>query len=58
MLPHDKSEINCESPPNKEIKSSNNVQDGALIGPFIVLSLIGRSARSVELGVSWCILTF
>ena len=51
MLPHDKSEINCESPPNKEIKSSNNVQDGALIGPFIARSLIGRSARSVELGV-------
>ena len=51
MLPHDKSEINCESMPNKGIKSSNNVQDGALIGPFIVRSLIGRFACSVELGV-------
>ena len=45
MLPHDKSEINCESQQDKEIKSSNNVLIDVLIGPFIVLSLgvlIGR----------------
>lgn len=51
MLPRDKSEINCESQPDTVIKSSNNVQVGALIGPFIVRSLIGRFVRSVELGV-------
>ena len=50
MLPRDKSETNCEWRPDKGIKSSNNVQVGALIGPFIVRSLIGRFARSVELG--------
>ena len=43
MLPRDKSEINYESQPDKGIKSSNNVQVGALIGPFIIVrSLIGR----------------
>ena len=51
MLPRDKSEINCESQPDIVIKSSNNVQVGALIGPFIVRSLIDRFVRSVELGV-------
>ena len=53
MLPHDKSEINCESQQDKEIKSSNNVLIDVLIGPFIVLSLgvlIGRIlVRSFEL---------
>ena len=51
MLPRDKSEINCESQPDTVIKSSNNAQVGALIGPFIVRSLIGRRVLPVLLNL-------